>query len=272
MPTTNIVQALSLVFFIALGLPNSASAQVEEPVTVDSTLEIESNTWEEAVQEYPAENPYTSEYTPPPVKPVAMRDIDKRQWEDAVDGLDYSKDVPKPVKEQKQPAQRSFDPDWNASTAVLGKIMQVLAIILAIAAIGYGIYRSLHAPRNRRISTAVDGTIITSENVDAYIHETDLERFLREALATGNYPLAVRLYYLQAIKLLSEKEAIKWSREKTNRDYLREMRDHRHGREFREITRTFEQVWYGNAALDRQAFEPIEPEFIRFIALTKQTS
>ena len=65
------------------------------------------------------------------------------------------------------------------------------------------------------------------DNLDQYIHETDLERFLREALAQGNYTLAIRLYYLQVIKDLSAKSAIRWSREKTNRDYQRELRSHR---------------------------------------------
>ena len=53
-----------------------------------------------------------------------------------------------------------------------------------------------------------------------------------EALAAGNFSLAVRLYYLQVIKTLSEQNAIAWSREKTNRDYLHETREHRIGEQF----------------------------------------
>jgi len=60
---------------------------------------------------------------------------------------------------------------------------------------------------------------------------------------------------------LSEKEAIVWSKEKTNRDYLREMRGHRLGTQFRDVTRQYERVWYGNQPLTVEEFARLEPEF-----------
>ena len=135
---------------------------------------------------------------------------------------------------------------------------------LAVAGIVYGIYRMLKAPKNRVI--ARDGVEITLENLEEYLHETDLERFLREALEKGDYPLVIRLYYLQIIKSLSEKNAIRWSKEKTNRDYLRETREHRMGEQFRIVTRTYERVWYGNQSLTLHEFGRLEPQFKNLIA------
>jgi len=117
----------------------------------------------------------------------------------------------------------------------------------------------MQTPRNRVLSR--DGTEITLANLDEYIHETDLERFLREALASSNWPLAVRLYFLQTIKQLSEKGVIVWSKEKTNRDYLREMRSHRLSTQFRDTTRQYERVWYGNQEISAADFALLEPEF-----------
>lgn len=258
----------ALVVLLCFGylLTQKLVAQVADPVYADSTL------LEQVEDSYPVvEEPAVfkdettgyvyAEYSPPPVRPVAMREVDKEKWDDASSGLDYSNDVPKEIKEQRSPSPQPDFSGWNADTAGIGKILQILAIILAIAAIVYGIFRVLQVPRNRRIRQAEDGTVITAENVDAYIHETDLERFLREALAAGNYALCIRLYYLQTIKLLSEKGNIKWSREKTNRDYLREMREHRLGAAFRENTRTFERVWYGNEALNAAGYADLEPGF-----------
>ncbi len=253
--------------------PQRLVAQIADTVYTDSTqLEDVEDTYpvleEPTLYQEETTGYVYAEYSPPPVNPVAMREIDKEKWDDASSGLDYSNDLPRPPKETKERSPAAQQPDlsgWNAATAGIGKILQILAIILAIAAIVYGIFRILQAPRNRRIIQAQDGTVITAENVDAYIHETDLERFLREALAAGNYALCIRLYYLQTIKLLSEKGNIKWSREKTNRDYLREMREHRLGREFREVTRTFERVWYGNEALNAVAYADMEPGFKRLL-------
>jgi Domain of unknown function (DUF4129) len=245
-------------------LPSEAKAQAADSTQLEELEESSAVVTEPTLTQDEAQEYDDAEYTPPPVAPVAFREADKKQWDDASNNLDYSSDVPKPpkpVKEQEPPTAFPDMSGWNASTAWLGKIFQMLAIVLAIAAIAYGIFRTLQAPRNRRIGQAQDGTVITVENVDAYIHETDLERFLREALAAGNYALCIRLYYLQTIKVLSEKGNIKWSREKTNRDYLREMREHRLGAAFRENTRTFERVWYGNQALSAAAYNELEPGF-----------
>lgn len=218
---------------------------------------------DEPVQLFPQEEEEVSpaaQIGQPVHRPVTMRAIPAEQWADASKGLDYSKDQPKPPKEEKP--RRNYTPnfpDWTSATQGLGSFLQILAILLASGLIGYAIYRMLQVPRNRAI--ARDGVEITVDNLDQYIHETDLERFLREALAQGQYALAVRLYYLQIIKDLAAKNAIRWSREKTNRDYQREMRNHRLAEPFRLATLRYEEVWYGNQALDEGAFGRLEPEF-----------
>jgi hypothetical protein len=189
------------------------------------------------------------------------RPVSEQQWKKAASDLDYSKDVSKQEKPKKKQAPQADGPNplRNFNTALWGNVLQILVLLLAVVAIGYGIYRMLQEPRNRRI--ARDGAEITEENLEAYLHETDLDRFLREALARGDYPQAVRVYFLQVIKHLSESGAILWSKEKTNRDYLREMRAHPQFTDFQRATGTFERVWYGNAPLDAAGFDRVEPEF-----------
>jgi len=198
---------------------------------------------------------------PPPIQPVATRSIAQEQWADATKGLDYSKDRPKQVEPPKIDPTFGNGPsiNWGGIGKFWGNVLQVLLIIGAICGIGYGIYRMMQQPRNRLI--ARDGVEITEANLDQYLHETDLDRFLRDALSKGNYALAVRLYYLQIIKDLSEKQAIRWGREKTNRDYLREMRPHLLYDSFRVATRAFERVWYGNQRVTADEYALMEPDF-----------
>ena len=245
-----------------LHFPLALSAQIEEtledslqePEVVGDTSYLEDDEMEE--EDYVRE-PYST----PPLAPVALRDLRSDQWDKATDGMDYSKDVPKPPKERKKrdPSQPEPPFDWTGLTQGLGTLLQTLAVLFALAIIAYGIYWMMQTPRNRGISR--DGTEITLANLDEYIHETDLDRFLREALAASNWPLAVRLYFLQTIKQLSEKEAIVWSKEKTNRDYLSEMRNHPLSTQFRDATRQYERVWYGNQPITSEAFARLEPEF-----------
>jgi hypothetical protein len=207
-----------------------------------------------------------SPYHPPSLPTVERRPIEAKQWEDASGALDYSNDVPKPPKERRQrpPGANANPVDWTSATQWLGSFFQVLAVILAVAAIAFGIWRMLQAPTNRPI--ARDGVEITLENLEQYLQETDLDRFLREALTQGNYSLAIRIYYLQIIKNLSTKQAIRWAREKTNRDYQREMSGHVLAEPFKWATHTYERVWYGDTAPDAALFARLEPQFKQLLA------
>lgn len=244
-------------------LPLAACAQATDSLP-EETTDTSGYYYEPSEEDYAAAE--RTPYSPPPLEPVATRKIEQNQWDEASGGLDYSKDVPKPPKEKQPRETPGYNPsfDWTSATQGLGSFLQALAILIAVAAIAYGIWRMLEAPRNKQI--ARDGAVITLDNLDDYLHETDLDRFLREALAQGNYPLALRLYYLQIIKNLSEKNAIRWSREKTNRDYLREMRGHPLSEAFREATRIYERVWYGNRPLSAEEFATLEPKMKGMLA------
>ncbi len=255
---TNDEMTIKYLFFL-LFLPLTLSAQVDAELQ-DSLPEMEmvTDTAVLPVEEMTAEY---DEYTPSPLAPMTLRNVPEAEWDKATGGMDYSKDVPKPPADQKERVSKESESpfDWSGLTQGMGTIFQVLAVLFALIMLSYGIYWMMQTPRNRIL--ARDGTEITLANLEEYIHETDLERFLRQALAASDWPLAVRLYFLQTIKSLSENQAIVWSKEKTNRDYLREMRGHRLGAPFRDVTRQYEQVWYGNQPITRADFEQLEPAF-----------
>ena len=82
------------------------------------------------------------------------------------------------------------------------------------------------------------------------IHEVDFATRLAEAEAAGNWRLAVRLGYLQLLKTLADGGLINWQPDKTNHAYLAELPATGPLRgTFREATRQFEYVWYGELAL-----------------------
>lgn len=199
--------------------------------------------------------------------PTAVRPVDETKWADATRSLDYSDDRYKERQRKPRNLPTNSAPsgrDWTLNTGLWGNVLQTIAIILAVLAIAFGIYKMMQQPRNKAI--ARDGVEITFDNLEDYLHETDLDRFLKQALADQNYALAIRVYYLQIIKDLSAKNAIHWSREKTNRDYLREMRQHPKASAFRDATQTFERVWYGNVNLTADTYRQIEPRFRQLLS------
>lgn len=240
--------------------PVVLSAQADSVlVYYDEDAEPEVLWQEEAESSFEAEK---VPYVPPPIQPIKARPIAEKNWKDATKGLDYSNDVPKKKKEevQKEPKKESSPAmNWGALAQSLGFLFQILAILLALGLISYGIYWMMQAPKNKAL--ARDGTEITLANLDHYVLETDLNRFLREAKAAANWSLAIRLYFLLIIKQLSDNGSIRWAKEKTNRDFLRETNAHPLGPDIRSITRQYERIWYGNQGLDAQTFVALEADF-----------
>ncbi|MFK8101530.1 MAG: DUF4129 domain-containing protein [Saprospiraceae bacterium] len=132
----------------------------------------------------------------------------------------------------------------------------ITMVFLMLNLLGQG---SLLGPRNRKIKAKPNQ--ITIENLEDNILESDLDRFIRTATEEQNYALAIRLYYLAIIKELSLKKSIKWKRDKTNRDYLREMQSNSLFLPFREATGVFERIWYGNIDLTEQDYLKVRPKF-----------
>lgn len=244
-----------LLFFLVCSFPLLAQ---QEGVIIDSVYVVDNEAITDDMEQLVSSTTVRPPYTAPPLDPLPAREVPPKKWDEASKDLDYSRDRPRERKEPKQREASDSGWNWDGFGQGFGIVLQLIAVLFALALIAYGIYWMMQMPRNKTL--ARDGTEITLANLDAYIHETDLERYLREALAAANWPLALRLYFLQTIKMLSESGAITWSREKTNRDYLWEMRGHPLGTHFRNVTRHYERVWYGNQPLSAEEFARLEPE------------
>ena len=100
------------------------------------------------------------------------------------------------------------------------------------------------------------------------IHEVDFASRLAEAEAAGNWRLAVRLGYLQLLKALSDRGFVQWQPDKTNHAYLAELPANGPLRaDFREITRQFEFVWYGELALSGPLYARVRDGHRAFLGL-----
>ncbi|QNE40331.1 DUF4129 domain-containing protein [Hymenobacter sp. NBH84] len=81
------------------------------------------------------------------------------------------------------------------------------------------------------------------------IHALDFPTLLAEAETAGNYRLAVRLGYLQALKQLTDAGHLEWQPDKTNLTYEHELPAGPLRTAFAEVSRQFEYVWYGELTL-----------------------
>lgn len=96
------------------------------------------------------------------------------------------------------------------------------------------------------------------------IHEINFDDEIEKAIAQHNYRLAVRLLYLRSLKHLSDANLIKWQPDKTNNAYVAELSNNEQRRFFKTLTLQFEYVWYGEFAINAQAFNKINAAFTDF--------
>lgn len=97
--------------------------------------------------------------------------------------------------------------------------------------------------------------------IDEDIHSLDFENLIHQALQHEQYRQAIRLVFLQALKLLSDHHYIHWQPGKTNHDYLQELTDVRLRTGFNELNFYFEYAWYGNFTITSQLFNKVSSAY-----------
>jgi hypothetical protein len=145
---------------------------------------------------------------------------------------------------------------WRIFWPAAAVLVLAWALVRVLRAGGSGLFA-------RRDGTAAEGELLLdAEDIAA----VDLDGLLRAALAERRHRDAVRLLYLRALQALAAGGLVDWQKNKTNRDYLREV--HRASgalaRPFDEVTRLFEWVWYGEAPVDDARFAAVHARFERF--------
>ncbi|MGO3184032.1 MAG: hypothetical protein ACTIJ9_14495 [Aequorivita sp.] len=98
---------------------------------------------------------------------------------------------------------------------------------------------------------------------EEHIENIDLDNYIKNALKEENYRLAIRYMYLKSLKLLSLNNIIEWHFEKTNNDYYREIESLSLKENFKKASYLYDNIWYGEFALDKSGFENAKKDFER---------
>ncbi len=90
------------------------------------------------------------------------------------------------------------------------------------------------------------------------IHGMDFDKLISEALEKHAYRLAIRLQFLQALKLLTDHQYVYWQPGKTNHDYLNELTADHLRQGFTELNHYFEYAWYGNFSINEALYKKVD--------------
>jgi len=94
--------------------------------------------------------------------------------------------------------------------------------------------------------------------------QTDLDEAVRIQISRQNYRSAIRFLHLKILKELELKGLVIFSREKTNRDYSREIKDSRLQVIFSQLAAVYNRIWFGNYDLTGEEFDKLASGFYRF--------
>lgn len=189
------------------------------------------------------------DYHKPQKRSILEQEIKKIGYED---NIEHTKLKPK----EEDSKNRNFNFDWSG----LRYLGIALLVIIGALLVYFFVINS-----NWKMDKKLDDLHSVLAEIEENLPEADVETPLERAKREKNYKVAIRLYYLLLLQKLSDKKYIKWSKEKTNRNYITELRANNFIEEFRGVTILYEKAWFGKDDVHSTEFENIEPFFINLI-------
>jgi len=175
--------------------------------------------------------------------------LDSVKWKKLVKDYDYS-NIPKPkkleptkIRDWKLPRPKSF--------LGLGQVLLIIFLLIVLTVLVILIIRQVRKSDVRIDDDDVWWQIDLEKSDSAEIILSDR---LKNALDNGEYAVAIRLHYLQILNELNRHNFIRWKKDKTNADYIRELKSLEFHNDFRQLTRRFERAWFGRKITNRETY------------------
>lgn len=148
----------------------------------------------------------------------------------------------------------SFGSD-NASMSVVEIIVKILAVGVVLFVI-YLIVKAIMNDEGQWIfGRSSDKKVIHYDEIEKNLQLVDFEKLIREALRSGENRLAIRYHYLWLLKKMAAREIIEWDVEKTNSDYLYEIKNVKLKEDFAYLSYLYNNIWYGEFDLEEETSE-----------------
>jgi hypothetical protein len=164
------------------------------------------------------------------------------------------------IKPQKKPREIDLS-KFNGLFSVLRYLFWIIGIGVLLFVLyklflsNQGLFRS----NRNNIEATIDAT-------EKEISPDQYESMIKKAAAEGNYRLATRYCFLQSLHKLNEKGYVVVGTEKTNYQYLNEIRNRSSlvGNSFAALTLKYEYIWYGEYEITNSTYFLLEKDFREF--------
>jgi len=138
---------------------------------------------------------------------------------------------------------------------LLSQIVIILVIAGALALVLYRFFYRAPLETNKKKGLGDE---------EAELSEDDLDKRIQQALQAKDHRLATRYLCLKALRLLDERQLIRYQAKATNYEYVLQMSAHGTGSRFRFLADAYEHMWYGDFSLSEPQFERLLTYFEDF--------
>lgn len=138
-------------------------------------------------------------------------------------------------------------------------LLWIIIIIIFVGAIIYFLSQQKINLFSRESTSPEDETNEKHED----IFHLPYTKLILQAEKEKNYRIAIRLMFLQIIKLLSETNNIHYQPNYTNLHYLQQLSQTKYYNEFFKVMHNYEYVWYGKFDISTDNYNTIKNDFLK---------
>ena len=171
------------------------------------------------------------------------------------DYSDYLKNENKVSKDEFE-FNKDSNLDLNRNGILTFKIIGYILIAAIILVIIYFFVKNKGILFNNQTKK-----IYTDEYLQENIHKIDLKELLNQAILEQNKPLIIRYYFLIFLKNISVKNYISFDPNKTNTDYLYEIKNNNLRSDFEYASYLYTYIWYGKFEITDDIFNKAKQHF-----------
>jgi len=149
---------------------------------------------------------------------------------------------------------------WDLITS---KGVKVFAYLLIISVLLFAFFKIV-VDNKLYLFYSPPRKLVAAETNEVDLESEDVDERINEAMIRMDYRHAIRWMHLKALRLLNEKEIIRFHADGTNQEYLAQFSNHKQSRNFQYLTHAYDYAWYGGFALTKQQAETLQQKFDQF--------
>jgi len=140
-------------------------------------------------------------------------------------------------------------------------LLKILPYLILGAFIGLLIWPFIRLIPASSLLDEQDAPQVFLNDEENIVRSQNIKELIDNAINDGDYRLAVRYYYLQLLRQLNQKKLINYEFQKTNSEYLNEIKADNLQLQLKKVMRIYDFIWYGSFSLSEPDFHLAERNF-----------